>query len=436
MPHRRRAKRWTYGDAIGFLYGLAPRGVKLGLDRMHVALARVGSPERSLAVVHVAGTNGKGSVAAMVAGALRAAGHRTGLYTSPHLHRFVERIRIDGRCIGDRKVTKLVAALADAMSEPDFPELSFFEAATIVALTAFRDASCDVAVLEVGLGGRLDATNVIHRPLATVITRLALDHEEMLGETLHEIALEKAGIMRPGVPVVCSVRGSEALDALSSRAAELDAPFLVIDRDFKARPSRRRGRIDVSVGDVRVEDVHPALRGAHQVDNAACAIATCVAVDRAGLRVPERAMRLGVERVRWPGRLEWIRGRPRVLLDAAHNPDGCAALAAYLSARKKKARCLVFGAMEDKHAAGMIEALDGIFESRFYVAARTPRSADPETFVEYTTGEVERSIPEAIARAKRAVGPDGEVVVTGSIFVVAEARAALLDVPAEPPITM
>ncbi len=433
---RRRAKRWTYGDAIRFLYGLEPRGVKLGLDRMKTALERFGNPERSFPVVHVAGTNGKGSVAAMVASALRAAGHHTGLYTSPHLHRFVERVRIDGRCIGDRRVASIAHAIADAMEEPDFPELSFFEAATLLALIAFRDMSVDVAVLEVGLGGRLDATNVIERPLVTVITRLALDHEQMLGETLPEIAREKAGVMRPGVPTVCSVRVSDGRDVLEQSAAELGAPLHLIDRDFKARPAKRPGRIEVDVGDVRIENLRVPLRGAHQVDNAACAVATCVAVDAAGLRVPEDAIRRGIERVRWPGRLEWVKGRPRVLLDVAHNPDGCAALAAYVSTRKRKPRCLVFGAMEDKHVAAMIEALDGIFESRFYVAAATPRSADPASLVEVTPGNVAESVVAGLDSAREAVGPRGEVVVTGSIFVVAEARAALLHVPAEPPIAM
>lgn len=426
-----------YDEAIRWLYGLAPRGIRLELDRMRAALALRGNPERALRVVHVAGTNGKGSVSAMVEASLRAAGHRTGLYTSPHLHRFVERIRIAGREISAREVAERATDIERALRGPGAPELTFFETATLLALEAMRDAKVDVAVLEVGLGGRLDATNVIERPEVTAITRIALDHEALLGTTMAAIAREKAGILKPGIPAVIGVRDRRAKRAIAARARQVGAPATWIDRDFEV-VDEARGRFGVRVGQRVVGGLRLSLDGAHQRDNAACAVAALVALEARGFDIGDSAIRRGLARTRWLARLERVRGRPDLLFDAAHNPDGARSLAAYLATVPRTAgpRVLVFGAMRDKDHRAMLSALDAEIDRRVYVAPRTPRAADPRRLARIRPGETAPSGRAALARARRLAGPKGLVVVAGSIYLLSEVRALALHVPAEPVITL
>jgi dihydrofolate synthase/folylpolyglutamate synthase len=384
--------------------------------------------------VHVAGTNGKGSVAAMIGSILTAAGHKTGLYTSPHLHRFVERIRINGRPVSEVRVARRVADLEKAVARGGFPELSFFETATLIAFELFQEQHCEIAVLEVGLGGRLDATNVV-MPDVTVITRLALEHEDTLGSSLEAIAREKAGIMKQGVPLVCGVRTSPGKEIIEKRAEELQVPVWWLDTDFAARPSAH-GRIDVRVKQERIEGLRVRLLGAHQVDNAATAVAACFALRTRGFTVPDEAIHEGIRRTKWPGRLERIPGKPPVILDSAHNPDACTALGSYLSARRPKGpRVLVFGAMKDKDHEAMLQALDGLFDQYIFTEPTgIPRAASADKLAERRFGKVARGVKDALYRARRAAGDDGEVVVAGSIFLVAEARAELLNAKTDPPL--
>jgi dihydrofolate synthase/folylpolyglutamate synthase len=419
-----------YADATRFLYGLTPRGIKLDLARMEEALARRGNPHHKLRFIHVAGTNGKGSTSAMIASILKAAGFRTGLYTSPHLHRFVERIRIDGRTVAERAVAKVVTEIARDMEAPDFPELTFFEVATLVAFELFVAQKVELVVLEVGLGGRFDATNVV-TPLVSAITRIALDHTDMLGDTIEAVAAEKAGIIKPGVPVVSSVRGDEARAVIDARAKELGVPCFLIDRDIRVRPSRRRGRFELTCGEREFEALAVGLLGAHQVDNAACAVAAVCALEHCDIHISEEAIRTGLRRVRWPGRLERVGKSPSVLLDVAHNGDGCAALASYVSARGRKRRVLLFGVMADKDVAAMLDALESVFDARVYVKPDLTRGLDPHLIEEILPGTVAESLEAGLALAREAAGPDGEVVVTGSLFVVAPVRAEILGVRSE-----
>ncbi|MBC7172660.1 MAG: bifunctional folylpolyglutamate synthase/dihydrofolate synthase, partial [Polyangiaceae bacterium] len=217
-----------YAEALSYLYALEPRGIRLELDRVEEALALRGAPTRGQRFVHVAGSNGKGSVSAIVERALRAGGYRTGLYTSPHLHRFCERVRIDGVPIAEEEVVRRVDSLR---SEPELPPLTFFEHATILAFEAFRDARVDVVVLEVGLGGRLDATNVVD-PLAVAITNVSLEHQKFLGDSLEQIAFEKAGVLKTGVPAVTGARDPAVVEVLEERAREVGAPLSFVGRDF------------------------------------------------------------------------------------------------------------------------------------------------------------------------------------------------------------
>ncbi|MFW5926305.1 MAG: bifunctional folylpolyglutamate synthase/dihydrofolate synthase [Myxococcota bacterium] len=434
-----------YVEALGYLYGLAPRGIRLELDRMRAALALRGDPQRGLRVIHVAGTNGKGSVAAVIESALRRAGLETGLYTSPHLHRFTERIRVGGRAVTEREVARTVRSIRETLDRPGAPPLTFFETTTLLAFELFRARGCELVVLEVGLGGRLDSTNVVEGRELCVITRLALEHTDRLGDTLGAIAGEKAGILESGVPAVVGVREPEAREVIDHRARELGAPVRWIDRDFgveareRAKPGRGRGtgRLTVRVGDRRLEGLRVPFAGAHQQDNVALAVASlCTLAEVRGVPVQEAAIREGLERCRWPGRLERIGGAPPVLLDAAHNPDACAALGAHLDELPRSRRVLVFGAMADKDHEGMLAAFDGRVDRRLYTAPRLDRAAAPAALARVRPGQTARDVPAAVDRARRLAGEDGLVVVAGSIFAMAEARAHLLGVRTDPPIAM
>jgi dihydrofolate synthase/folylpolyglutamate synthase len=425
-----------YAAALGYLYALEPRGVQLEIDRIQQALALRGHPERRCRFVHVAGSNGKGSVAAMVEAGLRAAGYRTGLYTSPHLHRFVERIRIAGRPVSQGRVTRTVESLRGTLEAPGAPQLTFFEMTTVLAFECFAEAHCDVAVLEVGLGGRLDATNVIE-PELSVITRLALEHTSRLGTTLEEIAGEKAGILKRSVPAVVAEQPPEANRVIEQRAAQLDVVVNYAGRDFAFRRDGR-GRVHVDLGDRSLGPLRAPLPGPHQRENLAVATASLVRLRERGFHVPEEAIARAVARLRWPGRLEWIRGSPRFLLDASHNPDGCAALARYLAdVPRRGRRVLIFSAMDDKEHERMLAAFDDQVDERIYTApASLSRAASPATFAAVRAGEVAASVPEALSRARCCAGTDGLVIVAGSIFLMAEARAMLRGVRTDPPIAM
>ena len=390
--------------------------MRLGLEPMARACAEEGHPERALPAVHVAGTNGKGSVSAMVERIARESGLRTGLYTSPHLCRFAERIRIDGAPIaGDALDEHLARALPH--------ELSFFETATLAAFLALRDARVDLAVLEVGLGGRLDATNVIPTPKAAAITRIALDHTQILGNTLEAIAREKAAIAKPGLDLVVGPCRASVLAAIEETARAAGATVSLAEHDADAN----RWLQHASIG----------LAGEHQRDNARIAYVL-------GRRVgaSEEACARGVANVEWPARLETIRaGETTVLLDAAHNPDGAAALARHLASRDPSETALVFGTLADKAWTEMIDALAPRAAHRFYVAphrgaadqVRGRAATDPVAIAARTPGEIASDVEDAYARAKRAAP---FVVACGSISIVGELRAKLLGLPRDPPIAL
>ncbi len=441
-----------YQEALAWLYGLESRGIKLGLSRMEAALALRGDPHEGLRYLHVAGTNGKGSVCAMAERSLRAAGHKTGWFSSPHLHRYVERVRIGGRPLSEKEMASRIFSLRD---DARLPPLTFFEYTTLAAFEAFRDHGCDVVVLEVGLGGRLDSTNVV-TPTVSVITQLALDHTHILGNSLRAIAKEKAGIVKPGAPLVTSVRDRSALAVLRARAKAAGVPLSRLGADFQHQPSeqsagRARGRrIDVRVGEHSLLGLRLSLDGAFQPENAACAVAALIALREGGLSVPDEAIRAGLARVRWPGRMESISAkRSRVgvatLIDAAHNPEGCVALAAELRRRlgeqagragAKKNVVLLFGAMVDKEHAPMLACFDGLVSRRVYVTPGVQRAAKAATFKALRPGVVADSVSAGIERAAKLAGPEGLMVVAGSIHLLGEVRAEILGLRQDPPIAM
>ncbi len=420
-----------YREALRWLYGLESRGIKLGLGRMAQAAQLRGRPEREVRYVHVAGTNGKGSVATMVESALRAAGYRTGQFASPHLQRYVERVRIAGRPISEREAARRIEELrADTRLSP----LTFFEYTTVLALEAFRDADCDIVVLEVGLGGRLDSTNIV-TPEVSVITNISFEHQRILGDTLAKIAREKAGVLKPNVPCIVGARGKAVRRAITVRARSVGAPLRWIDRDFDS--AWDGGLLSVRVGQQRWGGLRLGLRGKYQGDNAACALAALTELRQRGFDVSDSDIRAGLKRAKWPGRLEWHRGHPSFLFDAAHNAAGCETLARYLDELEVSGRVvLLFGAMRDKDHRRMLAAFDGRVDRRVYASPGVHRSESPERLAKLREGTVSRSIRDAVTRAKRAAGPEGLVVVAGSIFLVAEARALVKNVRTDPPIAM
>lgn len=433
-----------YQRALARLYALQARGIRLGATRMESALALRGHPERGQLFIHVGGTNGKGSVSAMVEAALRAAGLRTGLFTSPHLHRYVERVRIAGRPISDREATKRIEELFEALDQPGAPETTFFELTTLLAIEAFRDHRCDVVVLEVGLGGRLDATNAVSTEVS-VITRVARDHTQVLGESLAEIAKEKAGILKRHTPAVIGVRDASARRVIEAQARRVGAPVHRIERDFSAQLVKP-GVCDVRAFGRELRGLKLGIHGDHQLDNVACAVAALALFDERfrerGFAVPDAAIRKGLATVRWPARLETLKprpGKPAVLLDAAHNQDGADALARHLQSRPapRGKRVLVFGALADKEYGSMLRVLAALCDEVIVCEPNVSRAAPMAELLRVARrAKRARSTADALSKAHRLAGARGEIVVAGSIFLVAEARGLLLGVRSDPQIRM
>ena len=406
---RRQGTGEPYRRFLARLQQVRSHGVALGLDRIILALERLGSPEHRVPAVHIAGTNGKGSCAALTDSILCQAGLHTGLFTSPHLSRFTERIRIDGVEIdGDR-----LAHLDKAVAGTGVP-LTFFEVSAVLAFLAFAEAKLDVAILETGLGGRLDATSVCH-PLVCAITSIALDHEAILGNTLSAIAYEKASIARPGVPLFLGPLAREADERIAEVARAAGAPIRRSGVDYPPAP------------------VAPALPGSHQLANAALAVAISRQVALALARpLGDGDILRGLAEVKWPGRLERI--ADDVLLDCAHNVEGTLALVAALPAADR--RVLVTSIVRDKDAAGMLSVLAPHFDRVVITRSQSDRAADPQRLAELVpcTRAGDRQVmcvedPRAalaLARDHAREVPGGLVVVAGSIFLVGGLRAYLL----------
>ncbi|HZS36770.1 MAG TPA: folylpolyglutamate synthase/dihydrofolate synthase family protein [Polyangia bacterium] len=421
----------TYSEALERLFALRRFGVRPGLEATRAALAAVGNPERAFAAIHVAGTNGKGSTAAFAERMLREAGVRTGLYTSPHLSRFTERIRVSGIELDEDETAELAARVLGVA-----PALTFFEVVTVMAFAAFRARGVEVAVIEAGLGGRLDATNVLEAPLAAVVTGVALDHTDVLGATLVEIAREKAGIFKPGAPAIFACADEGARAVLIDRARELGAPAEWPGHGFDFAP-RDGGGMIFRRGDRALEVASLGLAGEHQRSNAALALA---AIERVSPRIADEARARGLAETRWPGRLETVtdaRGllggaHAGVLIDAAHNPDGARALAAALrQIAAGRPVTLIFGVVADKDAPAMLAALAPAADELVLTRPDSPRARDPESLRALApNARVAPSLAEALAlAAARARGP---IVVAGSIFLVGEARRLLTGERADP----
>lgn len=420
----------TYSAAIGYLYGLQKHGIKLGLETIQALLDRIGHPERRFRTLHIGGTNGKGSTAVMVAAMLQASGLRVGLYTSPHLVEFRERIRVNGEMIPEVRVADLTDRLHAALTQDLDP--TFFEMTTAMALLHFAESHVDVVVLEVGLGGRFDATNVVE-PMACAITTIALEHQEYLGQTEDAIAFEKAGIIKPSVPVVIGRMGPEASGVIRRIAQERAAPLWQLGHEFFVEGDGPEQFSYRGVTQV-FEGLTCSLAGRHQLDNAACALALLEAAGKAGVAVDEAAVRQGLQSVMWEGRLELIKGYPRVLLDGAHNPAAAAVLARYLQdflVRHPNSRIiLVWGMMRDKDHRGFIAPLQSVVSEIVLTQASLARSATVQelhaSLAEWRQPVLEAPLPaEALMVAKTRAMSRDLICVAGSLMLLGDIKAAV-----------
>jgi dihydrofolate synthase/folylpolyglutamate synthase len=440
-----------FQHALDYLYSFIDYSVKrkyryspevFNLARVTELLADLGNPHESFPSIHVAGTKGKGSVSALLASCLREQGYKTALYTSPHLIRFTERIRIDGRDIPQERVIAFVERLKEIMDEDS--ELTVYELVTAMAFDFFAQKEVDCAVVEVGLGGRLDATNVL-TPLVAVITSLSYDHMHLLGESLSDIAREKGGIIKPNVPLVVAPQQFEAERVIEKIAEEREAPLMRVGTDWHFAPgshelegqslyiwsAREQPLMDAYVDSAGGEEWVPPrfelpLLGHHQVVNAAVAYAALKAVDERGLSISEESIKRGFRNVSWPGRFQILSKEPAVVIDSAHNRDSALklriAIDDYFPGRKV---LLIFGASEDKDLAGMMTELAPRVSRLIVTQASHPRAAKPDELAKLAREfglkvEIVTPVREALKRALGMQYPDEVVLAAGSLFIAGE----------------
>jgi len=421
------------GPGRDYLRRIQESGVKFGLENVRAVLSVLGDPHRSYPSILVAGTNGKGSVCAMLSHILTLHGLKVGLYTSPHLVRVEERLRIGGVPISGRRFSRLLAVFKAAvdglMREGRLAgPLTYFETLTCLAFLHFREQRVDAAVLEVGMGGRLDATNVVE-PLLSVITTVSLDHQEYLGATLDRIASEKAGIIKPGVPVVSGVAPGAARAVVRRTAREMAAPLIEVFEGPRALAVEKttrgfRFRLRWKGRDYRYS---PGLRGAHQGRNAAVALVTALNLKGPWGCLARPTILGGISGAAWPGRLEVVGRRPLAVLDGAHNQEGAKALAAYAADFLPRPRTLVFAAMKDKDIAAVTRLLFPLADRLILAGLPMPRAASAADILRLaprlTVPALQAAGPTAAWRRARQVTPrGGSILVTGSLFLVGEMK--------------
>jgi len=414
-----------YDNALSYLYDLQKYGIKFGLSSTSNLLARLGNPHKQLKAIHIAGTNGKGSTAAMLSAILAQTGMQVGLYTSPHLVRFNERFRINEQEVDNLGIMNVFLRVREVVDEREPP--TFFEMTTAMALSLFAERRLDWVILEVGMGGRLDATNVI-QPQITIINNVAFDHQEFLGFTLGRIAREKAGIIKKGVPLITAVRQPVALAVIKERCLALAAPCYRVGQQIKVRA---RGKQCFSYRGLqwRLENLQLPLAGRHQLLNAATALGALEVLEQLGrLHLTSAHVQEGLRKTHWPGRLEWFNERPPVLLDGAHNNAGIVSLRKALQEEYTfKRLIIVLGIMADKDLRGMLHKLAPLADHIILTRPRYERAAEPESLREMAGEfssriELIRSVRQALTKAMTLATSEDLVVVTGSLYFIGEVK--------------
>jgi dihydrofolate synthase/folylpolyglutamate synthase len=421
-----------YSETLDWLLSLEQMGVKLGLDNVKELLQRLGNPQDEFRSVHVAGTNGKGSVSAMLASILREQGYRTGLYTSPHMVDFRERIQCGSELVSEIELTKLALEVKGQWEEMkrtvgQIP--TFFEVTTAMAFLHFADNGIEEAVIEVGMGGRLDATNVIN-PDCSIITSISMEHTQYLGNTLSSIAAEKSGIIKPGVPVVTAADQPEVLEVIKRVALAQGAPVRIVEQDVDYHLiSATLEGTSVQLGKLS-DPVKLPLLGSYQAVNAATAYSAALELDKRNVEIEEKAIIAGLENVQWPGRLELLHGRPLIVLDATHTPDGAQKVALEFERLFGRNTTLVIGVLNDKDLAGVVGPFAGVAKRAIATAPATERAYPAEMIArvlsrQLESVEIETSVARAIQRAIETSEANGVILVTGSIYTIGEAKVWL-----------
>ena len=416
----------SYEKAVNSLYGLQKFGIKFGLSNTANLLEALGNPHKNQRYIHIAGTNGKGSVAAFIASILKEAGLKVGLYTSPHLLRFTERFKINGVEMPQHVAVSLIEELQNAFVPEEPP--TFFEAVTAMALAYFARENTDIAIMEVGMGGRLDATNII-TPMVSVITNICMEHQYYLGNTLLEIANEKAGIIKEGVDVVTGASSEPVLKLFASIAKEKKAPFWRVGSDIRYR-STESGLHYYGIKE-DLHDLQLGLMGSFQHHNAALALSVIEILRDKGLNVSTPAIREGLKKTFWPGRMQVVEKDPTIILDGAHNAAAARTLADSIKKDIRHDRViLVIGIMADKDIGAILRGIVPvgdyvIFTRPAYSRAAAPQVLEKEARSLNKPGEVIENLKDAILKAKKMALPNDLIVVCGSLFTVGEAMSCL-----------
>lgn len=440
----------NYDEALAYLDGLQFHKIKLGLEAMRSFLERVQRPETRLRFVHVAGTNGKGSVSMTLLTILSRLGYRVGLYTSPHLSSVRERLRIDEGYIDKQRFAEIATRIREVLGEE---KITYFEFTTALALLWFAESDLDLVILETGLGGRLDATNVV-MPLVSVITNVSMDHEAYLGHDLESIAFEKAGIVKAGVPVICGCEEEVTIDVVRRRCLELGAEFYQYDEGFTTEQTKEgvwswRG-LSARLAGQAASGLRCAMRGSYQVRNASLALAVLGLLREHGFTASAQDIRDGLLEVRWPGRLEYIildretrleladpppigSNPVHYLLDGAHNPAGVDSLIATLKKEYSYRQLIViWGAMSDKDLSRTVPAIAALARRIILTRPSGERSAEPSQLLScldaamQAKAELIADVNQALEAAERAAGPDDLIVVAGSLYLIGAVRTALV----------
>lgn len=417
----------AYQQSLDYLYGLEKFGMIFGLTQVERILNAIGNPHKDIQAIHIGGTNGKGSTAAMISSILQKEGYRVGLYTSPHLIRFTERIKVNGKEIEGEEVAELAGRIKREIEAAGItPPFTFFDFTTAMALHYFKQKWVDLAILEVGLGGRLDSTNVVD-PLLSIITNIAKDHEEYLGKSILKISREKAGIIKSGRPLITAAEQPQVLRLFSKLCGAKSSPYYRVGKEF--RYVRAEGEdFDYEGLNRKLWGVHLNLKGSHQVINATTALGATEVLEELGYRVSTDAMIDGLKEVDWPGRLEMVSSSPRVVLDGAHNPAGALVLKESLEKEfQYQHLILLIGIMKDKDIQSMLHLLASRADHIILTRPHTDRATPPSLLKKALRqngkkAEIAEDFKEAIERGLALTHQEDLLCITGSLYTVGEAR--------------
>ncbi len=417
----------SYTNCIKAMYSLRRFGIKFGLFNIASILKRLNNPQNGFSCIHIAGTNGKGSIASALSSILQLSGYKVGLYTSPHLVKFNERIRINNLPVSDKKVVESYKAV-NKVIQNDL-EATFFELTTAMALYEFNRQKVDWAVIEAGMGGRLDATNII-KPVISIISNISVEHKKYLGSTVAQIAGEKGGIIKKSVPVITGVKQNKAILVLKKMAAKQSAPFYRFGDAFRVRRSKN-GTFTYFGIDTVWRNMHTGLLGNHQVDNAAIVLAACEILNQNKTNLSFQNIKQGLAQNRWPGRLEIVSSSPLILLDGAHNLIATRCLAKFLSENPAKRKItLVTGILNDKPYAAMLACLLPLCSKAILTRPKIDRALSPERLFPAAKKiiqdiEIIPDVGKAIKYAIKTTSVNDAICIAGSLYLVGEAKEAL-----------